>query len=123
MRGRAQRVRLQRRDLRLLSVVGPKVPSMATPAQIQQKLAALYTKRADIEKKMGVAQGKRAKKDSEADSKMASAAKATSDGMRRSYERQAQSARKEALRESDKIASLSKDLAKVAGDIGTQQRH
>lgn len=95
---------------------------MATSAQIQQKLAGLYTKRADIEKKIGVAQGKKAKKDAEADAKMASAAKASSEGMRRSYERQAQSARKEALRESDKIASLSKDLAKVAGDIGTQQK-
>lgn len=93
---------------------------MPTSAQIQQKLAALYTKRADIEKKIGVAQGKKAKKDSEADAKMASAAKASSESARRSYERQAQSARKEALRESDKIAALSKDLAKVAGDIGTQ---
>lgn len=95
---------------------------MATPAQIQQKLAALYTKRADIEKKIGVAQGKRAKKDAEADARMASAAKTSSESMRRSYERQAQAARKDALRESNKIAALSKDLAKVAGDIGTQQK-
>lgn len=95
---------------------------MATSAQIQQKLSALYTKRADIEKKIGDAQGKKAKKDSAADSKMASAAKASSDSMRRSYERQAQAARKDALRESDKIASLSKDLAKVAGAIGAQHK-
>lgn len=95
---------------------------MATSAQIQEKLAALYTKRAEIEKKIGVAQGKKAKKDSEADAKTASAAKASSESMRRSYGRQAQSARQEALRESEKIASLSKDLAKVAGDIGTQQK-
>jgi hypothetical protein len=95
---------------------------VATSAQIQQKLAALYTKRADIEKKIGVAQGKKAKKDAEADARMASAAKASSESMRRSHLRQAQTARKDALRESDKIASLSKDLAKVAGDIGTQQR-
>ena len=95
---------------------------MATTAQIQQKLAALYAKRADIEKKIGTAQGRKAKKDAEADSKMASAAKATADALRRSYERQAQAARKDALRESGKIASLSKDLAKVAGDIGSQQK-
>jgi hypothetical protein len=95
---------------------------VATSAQIQQKLAALYTKRADIEKKIGVAQGKKAKKDAEADAKMASGAKTASEGMRRSYERQAQSARRDSLRESDNIASLSKDLAKIAGDIGTQQK-
>ena len=62
------------------------------------------------------------KQDGEADAKAASAAKASSESLRRSYERQAQPARKEALRESDKIASFSKDLARVAGDIGTQQK-
>lgn len=95
---------------------------MASSGQIQQKLADLYTKRADVEKKIGVAQGKKAKKESEADARMASAAKSSSESTRRSYERQAQSARKEALRESDKIASLTKDLARIAGDIGTQQK-
>jgi hypothetical protein len=46
---------------------------------------------------------------------MASAsARSSSESMRRSYERQAQSACKEALHERDKIASLSTDLAKVA---------
>lgn len=95
---------------------------MATSAQIQQKIAALYTKRADIEKKIGAEQGSKAKKDSEADARTASAAKASSESMRRSYERQAQSARKDALRGSDKIASLSKELAKIAGDVGTQQK-
>jgi hypothetical protein len=105
-----------------MSVGLSSIQVMATTAQIQQKLAALYTKRADIEKKLGTAQGKKAKKDAEADSKMASAAKASTDSSRRSYERQAQTARKDALRESDKIASLSKHLAKVAGDIGSQQK-
>ena len=44
---------------------------MATTIQIQAKLAELYTKRAGIEKKMGEAQAKKAKKDAEADTKMA----------------------------------------------------
>lgn len=95
---------------------------MATSIQIQQKLASLYTKRAEIEKKVGIAQGRKAKKDAEADARMASAARASSETSKRSYERQAQSARQEALRESNKIAGLSSDLAKVAGDIGTQQK-
>lgn len=119
---RCRRVAYDHAARRGLSVGGPRVKFMATSAQIQQKLAALHTKRADIEKKIGVAQGKKAKKDSEADARTASAVKASSDSMRRMYERQAQSARKEALRESDKVASLTKDVAKVAGDIGTQQK-
>lgn len=62
------------------------------------------------------------KKDAEADAKMASAAKASSESLRRAYERQAQVARKEALRESNTIASLSKDLAKIGADIGGSDR-
>jgi hypothetical protein len=95
---------------------------MPTSVQLHQKIADLAAKRADIEKKISDAHSRRSKKESEAAARDASAARASSEGMRRSYERQAQSARTEALRESTKIADLTKTLSNLARDTGTQQK-
>lgn len=95
---------------------------MPTSVQLHQKIADLAAKRADIEKKISEAHSRRSKKETEAAAREASAARASSDGMRRSYERQAQSARSDALRESTKIADLTKTLSNLAKDTGTQQK-
>lgn len=93
---------------------------MPTSEQVRRKIADLSSKRADIEKKISEAQAHRSKKDSEAASREESAARTSSDSMRRSYLRQAQSARNGALRESKKVADLSKRLASISRDEGTQ---
>jgi hypothetical protein len=95
---------------------------MATSAQIRQKIAQLARQRADVEKKISEAEARRSKKESEAAAREASASRASSDSSKRSYLRQAESARRAALAESNKIADLSKRLAAISRDEGSQHK-
>lgn len=95
---------------------------MATSAQIRQKIAELARQRADVEKKISEAEARRSKKESEAAARETSAARASSDSSKRSYLRQAGSARKAALAESNKIADLSKRLAAISRNEGNQHK-
>jgi hypothetical protein len=91
---------------------------MATSTQLRQRVADLAGKRADLEKKLGDAQRRRAVKESEAAGRSASASRTSSQSMQRSYMRQAETAHKAVLTESTKIADLSKRIADVARDEG-----
>jgi len=95
---------------------------MATSAQIRQKIAELARQRADVEKKISEAEARRSKKESEAAARETSAARASSDSSKRSYLRQAGSARKAALAESNKIADLGKRLAAISRNEGNQHK-
>ena len=85
-------------------------------------LGEIQTQEARVEKKLSEAEARRSKKESEAAARETSAARASSDSSKRSYLHQAGSARKAALAESNKIADLSKRLAAISRNEGTQHK-
>jgi hypothetical protein len=96
--------------------------TVSSSADIRKKIANIAAKRAVLERQISDASRSHAAKNTEHAKKTEQAAKASSDSIRRSYLRQADSALKAALSEGDKIADLSKKLAALGKDDGTQQK-
>jgi hypothetical protein len=84
---------------------------MSTPDQVRRKQSEQAAKRAVIEKRIADARSKQSRKNEDAASYRARAARATSEAMMRSYLRQAESAEKAALAEGRKVSEESKRLA------------
>ncbi len=95
---------------------------MSSSVDIRKKIADIATKRAGIERQASEASRRQSAKSTEYAKRMEQAAKASSESMRRSYLRQAETAQNAALSEGRKIAELSKKLADLARDDGTQQK-
>jgi hypothetical protein len=95
---------------------------MTNSADIRKKIAANAAKRAAVEKDISDVSRRQTAKSTEHAKRLDQAAKASSESLRRSYLRQAESAQNAALSEGRKIADLSKKLAGLARDDGAQQK-